>query len=394
MRDTLTRCTAVRLLLGSVLLTLVWSMGQAAVLAQTPIKENQQCLTCHTNPDVTVEFPDGSTRYAHVSSTAYNASVHGQEAMTCSGCHPDHEDYPHPEITAAGNREYTLMMNETCLECHPDQAEKVVDSTHARALEEGNIEAAVCVDCHGAHDTLSLYEARIEIAVTCRQCHAQIYDEYAESAHGGALLHDENIDVPTCVECHGVHSIQDPQTAQFRLQSPQLCADCHADEQLMAQYDISTDVFETYVADFHGSTVTLFQKQSPDAATNKAVCYDCHGVHAILPMDHPEAIASNKENLLKTCQNCHPDATTNFPDSWTSHYQPTFEDQPLVSIVNLFYLIVIPATIGGMSIFVATDAGRKIIDRGKDKSKQPPPDNKPKASAPPNQSNPNAEDAA
>ena len=39
--------------------------------------------------------------------------------------------------------------------------------------------------------------------------------------------------------------------------SPELCASCHADEELMAPYDISTDVFETYVDDFHGTTVIL-----------------------------------------------------------------------------------------------------------------------------------------
>jgi hypothetical protein len=128
-------------------------------------------------------------------------------------------------------------------------------------------------------------------------------------------------------------------------------------------------VFDTYVADFHGTTVTLFEKQSPDAPSNKAVCYDCHGVHDIRATDDPEA-AVIKENLLKTCQKCHPDATTNFPASWTSHFQPTFEQQPLVASVNLFYLILIPGTIGFMLLIVATDAGRTILGRGK--KDQPP----------------------
>jgi hypothetical protein len=129
----------------------------------------------------------------------------------------------------------------------------------------------------------------------------------------------------------------------------------------MAKYDISTDVFETYVADFHGTTVALFEKQSPDAPTNKAVCYDCHGVHDIRAMDDPESIAASKENLLETCRQCHPEATPNFPDSWTSHFQPTFDKQPLVSVVNLFYAVLIPGVIGFMGFFVVTDAGRKLF---------------------------------
>ena len=46
----------------------------------------------------------------------------------------------------------------------------------------------------------------------------------------------------------------------FRLQSPEMCGKCHADKELMQKYGISTDVFDTYVADFHGTTVAIFKK--------------------------------------------------------------------------------------------------------------------------------------
>jgi hypothetical protein len=70
----------------------------------------------------------------------------------------------------------------------------------------------------------------------------------------------------------------------------------------MSQYDISTDVFDTYVADFHGTTVTLFEKQTPDHETNKAVCYDCHGVHNILPStdENSSVIKANLIGYLPT----------------------------------------------------------------------------------------------
>ena len=126
----------------------------------------------------------------------------------------------------------------------------------------------------------------------------------------------------------------------------------------MEKYDISTDVFDTYVADFHGTTVTLFEQEDPNVETNKAVCYDCHGVHAIKDPDDPEA--GIKANLLETCQQCHPDATANFPDSWTSHFRPSLQHNPLVFLVNLFYQIVIPATLGFFGFMVATDVYRRI----------------------------------
>ena len=53
------------------------------------------------------------------------------------------------------------------------------------------------------------------------------------------------------------------------------------------------------MADFHGSTVTLFQRRHPDQVTNKPVCYDCHGVHDIASKNDPKKGLQVKENLLR-----------------------------------------------------------------------------------------------
>jgi hypothetical protein len=130
----------------------------------------------------------------------------------------------------------------------------------------------------------------------------------------------------------------------------------------MSRYGISTDVFETYVSDFHGTTVVIFEAIAPGQETNKPVCIDCHGVHDMRQVNDPESRVI-KENLLSTCQRCHPDATANFPDSWLSHYRPSPEHAPLVYYVNLFYKVLIPTTIGGLLLFVVVDGSRKILDR-------------------------------
>ena len=115
------------------------------------------------------------------------------------------------------------------------------------------------------------------------------------------------------------------------------------------------------MADFHGTTVILFEHQDPNVETNKAVCYDCHGVHNIQKPDDPES--GIKNNLLETCRQCHPDATENFPDSWTSHFRPSMENNPLVYLVNSFYWLVIPGTLGFFGFLVVTDIYRRIILR-------------------------------
>ncbi len=112
----------------------------------------------------------------------------------------------------------------------------------------------------------------------------------------------------------------------------------------MAKYGISTDVFDSYVADFHGTTVMLFEKTHPGQATNKAVCIDCHGVHDIAPATHDSQLI--QANILPRCQECHPDATSNFAASWLGHYAPNFETAPLVTTVTWFYRILIPLVIG------------------------------------------------
>jgi hypothetical protein len=230
-------------------------------------------------------------------------------------------------------------------------------------------EAAVCTDCHGAHDVRQwtdpdtnelLPDARLDIPATCSKCHSEIYQKYEHSVHGAALTEEQNTDVPTCIDCHGVHNIGDPTTNEFRLKSPELCAGCHTDPALMEHYGISTDVLNSYVADFHGTTVTLFEKQSPDAETNKPVCYDCHGVHDISRVDDPETGLQMQESLLVRCKECHPDASTNFPSAWMSHYTPSPRVFPLVYYVELFYKVFIPLVLGGMAILVSMDVGHSI----------------------------------
>jgi len=92
----------------------------------------------------------------------------------------------------------------------------------------------------------------------------------------------------------------------------------------------------------HGTTVTLFEKQSPDQQTNKPVCFDCHGVHNIARVDDPKRGLEVKANMLATCKKCHPDATVNFPDAWLGHYIPDANKHPIVYFVNLFYNIYDP----------------------------------------------------
>jgi predicted CXXCH cytochrome family protein len=305
-----------------------------------------------------------------INQTDFSASVHGGEKVACVDCHSNITSFPHPEVTASSPRDFSLEMYPTCQQCHAEQYQRVLDSVHQKALAAGNNSAAVCTDCHNPHTQIRmtdkntgnlLPEARLSIPDKCARCHSTIYDTYKTSVHGAALSQG-NPDVPTCIDCHGVHNIQNPTTNTFRNSTPFLCAKCHTDNSIMGKYDISTNVLNTYVADFHGTTVKMFEENYPYQPTNKPVCTDCHGIHDIMKVDDPKAGIAFKKNLLVKCQQCHPNATTEtFTDAWLSHYEPSPQVFPLVYYVNLFYKIFIPAVLGGMIFYVLTDIYRRFI---------------------------------
>ncbi|MBZ0300911.1 MAG: cytochrome c3 family protein [Anaerolineae bacterium] len=338
-----------------------------------PDLSNAYCLLCHQEPDRVWELPSGETLSLYVDPTLLHDSVHGEAnpegALNCVDCHVG-QRFPHTVPAAQTVREFQLERYATCRDCHEDQYTHAQDSVHGEALRNGHLEAATCVDCHGGHDIQPQDEPRQRISFTCGKCHGVIFEQYRESVHGSALVEDSNPDVPTCIDCHGVHNIENPTTAEFRTNSPLICAQCHANADLMNKYDISTHVFDTYLTDFHGTTVALFEREDPNVATNKAVCFDCHGVHNIVSVEDQGSAEAIRANLLITCQKCHPNATTNFPDAWIGHYPPSLQSTPLLFTVNTFYALLIPGVVGGFILLVFTDIFRRIRQRlfGKSKS--------------------------
>ncbi len=364
------------LVLGALLLLAVMIFSakpvEAAPHSQGDQPTDEACLACHQQEGMTAQI-GGQPVPITIDAEKFSASVHGTEKVACVDCHTNITGFPHPAVTASSPRDFSLEMYPTCEQCHSEQYQKTLDSVHQKALAAGNNNAAVCTDCHNPHTQTRLTDkatgalllgAKLAIPQTCAKCHSTIYDTYRKSVHGAALTEEGNQYVPTCIDCHGVHNIQNPTTNSFRNSVPFLCAKCHTNETLMKQFGISTNVLNTYVADFHGTTVKMFEENYPDQPTNKPVCTDCHGVHDIIRPDTPGAGIAFKKNLLVKCQQCHPDATTaSFTDAWLSHYEPSPRAFPLVFFVNLFYKIFIPTVLGGMILFVLTDIYRRFIAR-------------------------------
>ncbi|GAB4461516.1 MAG: hypothetical protein Kow0070_19190 [Anaerolineales bacterium] len=343
---------------------LLLSLLSASPASAVPSAQETEkyCLSCHGDSNLSVTLPSGETLSLYISQDNLDHSVHSAVGIECEACHTDIKEYPHPELKYQTARELSRAYYQTCEKCHSVNYKKAQDSMHAKAAEAGNLDAPICTDCHGAHDIRPPDEPRSLISETCRQCHTQIVDTYRQSVHGAALMAEENPDVPVCTDCHGVHNIQDPRTAQFRVAEPELCAGCHANKELMSKYGLSADVYSIYKRSWHGVDVSVYKAKWPTIWHDSAVCSDCHGIHDIRSTDDPQS-SVNPNNLLATCQKCHPGAGPNWTDAWTGHNEISLERTPFLFYVDRFYKLFVPFVLWVCIIYVALQIIRATVDR-------------------------------
>jgi predicted CXXCH cytochrome family protein len=335
------------------------------VKAEDPPQSTEEyCLSCHSNPDLSITLPNGEELSLYIDQDTLEKSVHSNIGIECVACHSNITTYPHPEIEYNSIRELSRSYYLTCEKCHSKNYTDTLDSMHAEVAEAGNLLAPVCTDCHGAHYTQPPDEPRSLISNTCGHCHTDIYEIYVGSVHGSDLIEEENPDVPVCTDCHGVHNIHDPRTAQFRIDSPDLCANCHNDEELMSKYGLPSDVYHLYQLSWHGVDVEVYKARWPTIWHDSAVCTDCHGIHNILSTHDPDSMV-NPDNLLDTCQKCHPDTNSNWTNAWTGHHEISFERTPILFYVDAFYSTFIPVTLILCIIFVILQIIRNTVERAR-----------------------------
>lgn len=322
--------------------------------------EELYCLSCHRH-NITLRFRNAESLSVSVKKEELESSVHRN--LSCPDCHFGFSTSSHPERFFKSRRDYTITNSETCRRCHFDKYVKTLESIHYAILSSGRLEAPVCVDCHGFHSIQSMAKEKLLIARRCQRCHGEIYETYAKSVHGKALIDERNQDVPVCIDCHTAHDIKDPLTSDYRERIPDICSRCHSDPAIMNKYGLSTDVVNTYLTDFHGVTLSLYKKEKKDKTHPRAmaVCTDCHGTHDISKMSVDKSMI--KKNLSKKCRTCHPEASDDFPDAWVSHYGIDPKRTPLLFIIKKIYEVLIPLTIAGLAIQVVLHIWRYAVNR-------------------------------
>jgi predicted CXXCH cytochrome family protein len=327
--------------------------------------EKQYCMRCHQY-ELTMNCKNGDKIHLKVDAASLETTAHTK--LRCSDCHYGFSSEDHPKRNFRSRRDYIIASSESCRRCHFDKYTKTLDSVHYTILSQGNLNAPVCNDCHGSHAVAHVshgVKGRTVTTQKCRKCHSGVYEIYAKSVHGSALVNEQNQDVPICIDCHTAHDIENPLTLEYHERIPQMCGNCHANPAVVKKYGLSTEVLKAYLSDFHGVTLGLYKKQREKLykpARPIAVCTDCHGTHNIKATVSSDP-ANVKANLVKRCQKCHKDANENFPNAWLSHYKPSPSKFPLIFIVNTFYKIFIPIMVVGFVLQIFLHIWRYAVNR-------------------------------
>lgn len=253
----------------------------------TRLMAAEQCGVCHPESRV-----------------AFAVSRHAQESVTCTDCHRG--DGGTLDTDAAHRRGFRSLTDRRatpslCAECHSniermrpynlpvDQYAVYQTSQHGQAVARGEVEAAVCTDCHGVHDirrvgdpASSAYSRNIPS--TCAHCHADpalmeshglsttVVSDYESAIHGRALLEEGNTAAPNCTTCHGVHGAAPPGIGDV----DKICGACHDQTR------------QAFVAGPHFAA--MIAAELPE-------CASCHSNHAIKRFQI--------EDIDSLCGECH-----------------------------------------------------------------------------------------
>lgn len=196
------------------------------------------CGKCHTDPNFMRQYT-ASVRTDEIQQ--YWTSQHGKllkkgndKVAVCTSCHGVHGIFPKDDPRSPV---YPTHVPETCNTCHgnadymaefdipTDQFKEYQTSVHGQALLENNdLGAPACNDCHGNHGAMP--PDVVTIADICGTCHVNNRKLFVASHLNYDML---EMGAKQCIECHGNHGIKHPTDELLRVGTQKfVCKSCHA----------------------------------------------------------------------------------------------------------------------------------------------------------------------
>jgi len=286
--------------------------GSAAATASTTVdattprySDESNCLSCHGNPSLTKKLADGSTVSLYVNANDLPQAAHRYQ--DCTVCHSEN-----PHDVASPLTKQSLAQK--CGSCHDYEYKQYVQSVHGVPLVGGNSDPATCVDCH--------------------------------SADGSP---------------HDVVRVLDPAATTYPKNIAKTCAKCHNDSKIMNKYGIVEKVYDSYMRSFHGKAMKLSAQNATIQQLDTATCVNCHGSHNIKSVTDPTSSVAGMDNLLKTCQRCHPQAGPEFVKGFLGHKVASSSQFPQVYWGGKIFYILSRAVLAVGLLTMATSVGLRGV---------------------------------
>lgn len=265
--------------------------------AQAQALDENNCLLCHSSPELTKVNGDGHPVSLFVPEENLNTSAH--RFIDCTTCHT-----PDPHATDTPLTKSSLA--ERCGGCHEYQYALHKESVHGEQLALGNPDVATCVDCH--------------------------------SPAGNP---------------HSVIRVLEYNAPAYRKNAAETCAKCHGDEDLMGRYGLLEKVYESYMRSFHGKAIQLGSYEL--SQLDKATCPNCHGTHDIARADDPDSPVAGVANLAITCEQCHEGAGIEFASGFLGHKEVSPQTSAVLYYTERFF-ITLTTTVLTFAVLVSGSA--------------------------------------
>jgi nitrate/TMAO reductase-like tetraheme cytochrome c subunit len=211
-------------------------------LGNTP---KPDCVSCHLNLWETTKKENLTKEKARLGLVVKNIetyidSYHARRNVDddtrvnayCDDCHNTHTFSVPPQGTSR-RTEWHLTIPYVCGEkCHTDQLEEYSQSVHGKAvLEQHNLKAADCTDCHTSHSITSTLKDTFKLSITenCGTCHTENLETYRDTYHGKVNKLGYGY-TAKCYDCHGSHGILRPDDPESKVHPDnrlKTCRKCH-----------------------------------------------------------------------------------------------------------------------------------------------------------------------
>jgi hypothetical protein len=273
------------IVLGILAVILILPLTSVCHQSWSQTATSKGCLACHS---------PGSKISPAVSLEEFNNSIHGD--LSCLTCHDK-----------ASKKKHGKEAREVdCNSCHDKEFQSYRSSVHGLTHQKGDLEAPLCVDCHGNHTIQPINSPKSSVSpknlvTTCLSCHKEkeieaiepehsqkeFFISYEESVHG-RVSPESGMRIAVCSDCHGSHAILPADAAQSLVNKKNIPADCGS---------CHPTIFEAYSNSIHGVELAKDNEEAPS-------CTDCHGEHKITLITDPDSRVF-ASNIPTTCSHCH-----------------------------------------------------------------------------------------